>query len=86
MTILTCENRTQCATVTNATRMPSSLRLTVYNDTTLLADDLTLTFSASSNDISDGGCGIVGTIAEKLAGFIPYVGGLFAEGIAFKCN
>ena len=52
----------------------------------LLADELTVTFAATANDVSDGGCGIVGTISEELASFVPYVGGLFSEGIAFECG
>lgn len=76
----------QCDTVTYAGKLPSELKVTAYNDGVLLADELKVTFAATANDISDGGCGLVGTISEKLASFIPYVGGLFAEGISLECS
>lgn len=76
----------QCATGTSGSKLPSELKVTVYEDGTLLADDLTITFAATSNDISSGGCGLVGTISEQLATFIPVVGGLFSAGIAFECS
>lgn len=76
----------QCDTVTYASKLPSKIKVTAYDDGALLADELTVTFAATANDISDGGCGLVGTLSEQLASFVPYVGGLFAEGIAFKCG
>lgn len=76
----------QCDTLTWAGKVPSELRVTVYEDGKLLADELVLSFAATANDISDGGCGLVGVLAEQLAGFIPGVGSLFAAGINFKCN
>lgn len=77
---------TQCPTSSSGSKLPSTLRVTAYDDGTLLADDLTVTFAATANDISDGGCGIVGTISEQLAGYIPVVGGLFAAGINMECE
>lgn len=76
----------QCTTATYGSKLPSELRVTVYEDGTLLADDLTVTFAATANDISDGGCGLVGTISEQLSSFIPVVGGLFSAGISFECS
>lgn len=76
----------QCPTSSYASLLPSTLKVTAYNDGVLLADDITVTFAASANDISDGGCGIVGTITEKLASYIPVIGGLFAEGVAYECD
>lgn len=76
----------QCDTATYASKLPSKMKVTVYEDDTLLADELTVTFAATANDISDGGCGLVGTISEHLASFIPGVGSLFSAGIAFECG
>lgn len=77
----------QCETATAAGRLPSKLKVTVYEGGgALLADELTVTFAATANDVSDGGCGLVGTIAEHLAGFIPGVGSLFSAGISFECG
>lgn len=76
----------QCDTATVASKLPSTLKVTAYESGTLLADELTVTFAATANDISDGGCGIVGTISEQLASFIPVVGGVFSAGIAFQCG
>lgn len=76
----------QCDTHLTGSLLPSKLKITAYEDGVLLADELTVTFAATANDVSDGGCGIVGTISEKLASFVPYVGGLFSEGISFECG
>lgn len=76
----------QCTTSTSASRLPSTLKVTVYEDETLLADELTLTFAATANDVSDGGCGLVGTLSAQFSSFIPMVGGLFAAGINFECS
>lgn len=76
----------QCDTATYASKLPSKVKVTVYEDGALRADELTVTFAATANDVSDGGCGLVGTITENLAGFIPGVGSLFAAGIAFECG
>lgn len=76
----------QCDTATLASKLPSTLKVTAYEEGELLADELVVTFAATANDVSDGGCGIVGTITEQLATFIPVVGGLFAAGINFECN
>lgn len=76
----------QCTSGSSAGKLPSTLKVTTYEDGTLLANELTVTFAATANDISDGGCGIVGVISEKLSSFIPVVGGLFSEGIAFECG
>lgn len=76
----------QCTTGSSASKLPSKLKVTAYEDGTLLADDLTITFAATENDSTDGGCGLVGTITEKLSSFIPYVGGLFSAGISFECG
>lgn len=75
----------QCTTATSASKLPSILTVTAYDGDTLLADELTVTFSSTANDVGDGGCGIVGTISEELASFVPVVGGLFSQGIAFAC-
>lgn len=76
----------QCDASAVAGKMPSTLKVTAYEDGSLLADELTVTFAATANDISDGGCGIVGFISEQLAAFVPVAGGLFAAGIAFQCD
>lgn len=76
----------QCERLTWAGRVPSELRVTVYEDGALRADELTVSFAAAANDVGDGGCGLVGVLAEQMAGFIPGVGGLFAAGINYKCN
>lgn len=76
----------QCTTLTYGSTLPSELKVTAYNDGSLLADELTITFAATSNDVSSGGCGLVGTLSEKFLSFIPYVGGLFAAGVAFECG
>lgn len=76
----------QCTSVTYGSTLPSELKVTAYDDGTLLADQLTITFAATANDVSDGGCGLVGTLTEKFAAFIPYVGGLFAAGITYECD
>lgn len=76
----------QCTSLTYGSLLPSEIKVTAYNDGSLLADELTVTFAATANDVSDGGCGLVGTLTEKFAAFIPYVGGLFAAGISYECG
>lgn len=76
---------TQCDTATFGSKVPSKIRVTAYEGDKLLAEELTVTFGATDNDISDGGCGLVGVVAKQLAGFVPGVGSLFAAGIDFKC-
>lgn len=76
---------TQCKTSSTGSKLPSSLRVLAYDEGTLLADDLTLTFAATANELG-GGCGIAGKISGQLASFIPVVGGLFATGIDIKCE
>lgn len=76
----------QCTTATSASKLPSTLKVTVYEEDKLMADELEVTFATTANDVSDGGCGLVGTLTEQLASFIPVVGGLFAAGINFQCN
>lgn len=76
----------QCTSSSYGSLLPSEIKVTTYEDGTLLADELTVTFAATANDISDGGCGLVGTLTEKFASFIPYVGGLFAAGITYECG
>lgn len=77
--------KAQCDTMTYGSKLPSQIKVTAYNDATLVADDLTVTFTAAANDVSNGGCGVVGVITKELATFIPLVGGLFATGIDLKC-
>lgn len=70
----------QCATAAPASKLPSTLKVTAYEDGALLADELTVSFAATANDVGDGGCGLVGVISAQLASFIPVVG------ITFQCG
>lgn len=76
----------QCETGALAGKLPSTLKVTTFQDGTLLPNELTVTFAATANEVTNGGCGLVGIISAKLASFIPVVGGMFAEGIAFECG
>lgn len=76
----------QCMNYSTGTYLPSTLRVSAYLDDELMADSITFTISSTETEGFDDGCGIVGTIAEKLASFIPVVGSLFSAGIEFECS
>ncbi|KAJ0165598.1 hypothetical protein CTA2_10655 [Colletotrichum tanaceti] len=77
--------KAECKNLTWGHKVPSSLRVTAYIDGRLQPDDLIIEFGAQSNT-TPGGCGLVGTIAGALAGFVPVAGDVFAVGIDVGCS
>ncbi|KAK0123650.1 hypothetical protein ONS95_008662 [Cadophora gregata] len=68
-------------------KIPSIVRINVYNDNgSLRADAYQARFSSESNSNGGGGCGKAGAIAETLASFIPGVGVYFDKGIKIACR
>ncbi|EDU42198.1 hypothetical protein PtrSN002B_011343 [Pyrenophora tritici-repentis] len=74
----------QCETHSWGHKVPSSIKANLYRDGALLADTLTIDFSANAV-AKDEGCGMAGTVTKALATFIPGVGELFAAGIEISC-
>ncbi|CAK1356394.1 unnamed protein product [Cercospora beticola] len=67
-------------------RMPSIIRINVYNKNgSLRADNYQAEFSSSSQ-AGSGGCGRIGAISEVLASFIPGVGSYVEKGIKIACR
>lgn len=75
----------QCEHHTWGHRVPSVIKANLYRDGVLLADSLTINFSAQ-RVAKDEGCGTVGTIAAAVAGFLPMPGPIFAKGISVFCG
>lgn len=66
--------------------LPSTLRVSAYLGDELLPDSITFTISTSKEAGFNDGCGLVGTITEKLVSFVPVVGSLFSAGVTFFCS
>ncbi|EFQ95119.1 hypothetical protein CFE70_007930 [Pyrenophora teres f. teres 0-1] len=65
-------------------KVPSSIKANLYRDGALLADTLSIDFTANAV-AKDEGCGMVGDIAKTLAAYIPGVGNLFVAGVELNC-
>lgn len=78
---------TQCDVMGWGHSVPSQIRITAYDDVgRLLADDIIIEFTATDLTPEAGGCGLVGPVTSYMAGFIPYVGTLFAAGVDVLCE
>ncbi|KAH7354250.1 hypothetical protein B0T11DRAFT_332103 [Plectosphaerella cucumerina] len=66
-------------------RVPSIIKANLYRDGRLLADSLTVQFSAQ-RVVKDDGCKTVNTIAGLFGGLLPGPAALFASGISVFCG
>ncbi|KAH6692244.1 hypothetical protein F5X68DRAFT_187944 [Plectosphaerella plurivora] len=66
-------------------RVPSVIKANLYRDGQLLADSLTIQFSAQ-RVVKDEGCGTVNAIAGLFGGLLPGPASLFASGISVFCG
>lgn len=74
-----------CENFSRGHRVPSVIKANLYRDGQLLADSLTVEFSAQ-RVAKDEGCGTVNTIAGIFGGFLPGPAALFASGISVFCG
>lgn len=76
----------ECQNGATGHKMPSTIRINVYNqDGSLRADEYQVRFS-SETPTGGGGCGKAGAIAEVLASFVPGIGTYFEKGIKIACR
>ncbi|CZT49758.1 uncharacterized protein RSE6_10647 [Rhynchosporium secalis] len=68
-------------------KLPSIVRINVYNHKGALRPDAyQVRISSSSNTNGGGGCGKAGAISEVLASFVPGIGTYFEKGIKILCR
>ncbi|KAF5698829.1 hypothetical protein FGLOB1_11765 [Fusarium globosum] len=81
-----CEYMVECQKFSWGRKLPSQVRVNVYNrDGSLRADMYQIKIGAQTLR-GESGCGKAGAIAEVLASFVPGLGQYFDKGIKIACR
>ncbi|KAL6704400.1 hypothetical protein ACN47E_008252 [Coniothyrium glycines] len=81
-----CPYGLECQRFAWGHRLPSMVRINIYNPNGSLRADSYQARISSERSVANTGCGRVGSIIEILTGFIPGVGRYFEKGIKVACR